>query len=367
MKKLVILLSLFALGYGAWWGFGSKNDEAAKQKSATPVVVISTYREKISDNVEALGNAYSDESVTLSASVSETISNISFTDGQMVKKGDIIATLEQREEQAQFKAARVQLAEHERELARLKSLLENKAASVREYDERQTQMKLTQQQVREMEARLEDRIVRAPFDGVLGVRRVSVGALVRPGDTITTIDNIEKIKLDFNVPATHITSLKSGVVIEARTEALGDKTFMGQIESVDTRIDPVTRTVLVRAIIPNTDHALRPGLLMRVTLMKNARDALVVAEESVTQRQNTHAVWVINPETDTVEQRAITVGIRRPGIVEVTSGLKEGELVVVRGVNRVQEGQKVTVTEVWGKTRKPETVAEKPAPQKEGK
>ena len=122
----------------------------------------------------------------------------------------------------------------------------------------------------------------------------------------------------------------------------------------------------MRAIIPNPEHTLRPGLLMRVTLMKNARDALVVPEESVTQRQNTHAVWVVNPETDTVEQRTITTGIRRPGIVEITSGLKEGELVIVRGVNRVQAGQKVTVTEVWGKTRKPEAVAEKPASKKEG-
>lgn len=366
MKKLVFLLFLFAMGCAAWWFFSGKKSDEAKQKPATPVVVVSTYHEKISDDVEALGNAYSDESVTLSASVSETISSIQFTDGQIVKKGDIIATLEQREEQAQLKAAKLQLAEHERELARLKSLLENKAASAREHDERQTQMKLTQQQVREMEARIEDRIVRAPFDGVLGVRRVSVGALVRPGDSITTIDNIEKIKLDFNVPAVHIAALKPGISIEARTEALGNAVFTGQIESVDTRVDPITRTVLVRAIIPNPEHILRPGLLMRVTLMKNARTALVVPEESITQRQSTHAVWVVNPETDIVEQRSVMIGIRRPGIVEITSGLKEGEWVVVRGVNRVQTGQKVSITEVWGKTRKPETVPEKPASPKEG-
>lgn len=353
MKRLIILaLILAAIGVAAWFWFSPTAPEKGRN-GTVPVSVVKAYREAIYDSVEALGTTYANESITVTATASETISEINFSDGQAVKKGAVIARLEQREEMAQLAAAKAQLEEHKRELERVSMLLQNKAASQRDYDERQTLMKIAQKDIDGIQARIEDRTLRAPFDGTLGIRRLSMGALVQPGDVITTIDDTKTIKLDFTVPSIHLATLKPGVAIEGRAEALGERAFSGQIESVDTRVDPVTRAVLVRAILPNADGAIRPGLLMRVILLKDARNALIVPEESVLQRQDRHFVLIVHPETNKVEERQITIGTRRPGIVEVLSGVKEGELIIVRGVNRVENGGTVTIKETWDKIRPP--------------
>src|SRR5690606_10252078 len=124
------------------------------------------------------------------------------------------------------------------------------------------------------------------------------------------------------------------------------RVFSGRVESVNTRIDPITRAVLVRAILPNRDGMLRPGLLLKVTLIKNERQAVVLPEETLLQRQDDHFAMVVGAD-GVVEQRQVGVGARLPGQVEITSGLDAGERVVVRGINRVQDGQRVRVAEVW--------------------
>lgn len=353
MKKIwLVVFALLAVALG--WMLMPAGPESARGGD-TPVSVVKAYRQEVFDQVEALGTAYANESITVTATASETISEILFTDAQQVSKGDVIARLEQREEQAQLAGAKAQLQEHKRELERIAGLLKGKAASQRDYDERQTQLQITQKEIDGIQARIEDRTLRAPFNGTLGIRRLSVGALVQPGDIITTIDDISTIKLDFSVPALNLAMLKPGVAIEARTEALGDRVFTGVVEQVDTRVDPVTRSILVRAIIPNDEAVLRPGLLMRVTLLKNARTPVVLPEESVLQRQDAHFVLVVHPQTNVVEERRITPGTRRPGILEVKEGVEEGEMIIVRGVNRAVPGKPVIVKDIWDAARAPQT------------
>ncbi len=327
---------------------------AGKQPSKKPVEVYPVVREELFDKVEVLGTAQANESVDLSSTVTETIKSISFTDGEYVLKDNVLAILEQDEEQAQLKAAQAQLEEHQRELDRLQRLFKKKAASKRTVEERQTQVVIAEQMIEEIKARIADRTITAPFDGVLGIRQVSVGALVSTGDVLTTIDDIHRIKLDFYVPSIFLPQLKRGNEVKAKVEALNQRVFEGNIDTINTRIDPVTRSVLVRAVLPNPDLVLKPGLLMKIDLVRNQREALTIPEESVIQRKNRFYALVINDENIVTEQE-IEVGTHYPGKMEVIAGINEGDKVVVRGIHTVRNGEEVEITKEWGKIREPLT------------
>ncbi len=335
---VVLLVALF-------WYFGLGGTENKSQQNGGNVVV-DTYviaESPVYDRVEALGTTYANESIDITANTTETIKNIYFEDGQEVAQGDVIAVLEQDEEQAQLKASQVQLAEHERELERLAGLLANKVISKREYDERKTLLDINKQRIEEIKARIGERTLRAPFDGVLGLRRLSVGALVRPGDIITTLDDIRQIKLDFNVPDIYLNKIHKAMPIQAHSVSLRDRLFEGVISTIDSRVNPITRSVLVRAVIDNEDKIIRPGLLMQVLLLKDQRKAIVAPEEAVFQKKNKHYVMLLEEGSSTVRQQEVHIGIRRPGIVEITQGLEIEDRVVIRGIHKVRDGQAVEV------------------------
>jgi len=359
MKKIIWILVIATLVGGVWYHkFASDagSDPRAKTSGGMvmPVTVGVIKQEELFDNVEALGTAYANESIDITANTTETIAEISFEDGQEIKRGDIIALLDQKQEEAQLKASEIRLSEHIREFSRLENLLKKKAASTREYEERKTLLEVTRQETREIVARMEERTLRAPFDGVLGLRRLSVGALVRPGDIITTLDDISKIKLDFNVPDIYLSSLKRGMEIQARSVSFGDEIFKAVISTIDTRIDPVTRSVLVRAIIDNDDKRIIPGVLMQVTLLKDKRLALVAAEEAVFQKQDRHYVMLVEKSADAekpskVSEREVKIGVRSFGVVEITDGLNIGDVIVTRGIHMIRAGQEVSIknTEIF--------------------
>ena len=352
MKTKLFILVLLLLALGAGFYFVPKymqaraDGDSVAAEPIPPVFVTTAAEGLVYDSVDAIGTAFSNEFVDVSSNVTEVLREIRFQDGQSVKKGDLIVVLEQREQQAQLDASRARMEQDKRELARLEGLLADKAVPRQDYDARLTMLEVTEQEVAEAEARVAYRNIYAPFDGVLGVRLISPGALVQPGDLITTLDDINPIKLDFTVPSTYPSALKPGVEIEAVADALDNRVFRGRIESMNTRIDPVTRSVLVRAILPNDDHVLKPGLLLKVTLIKNERTSLILPEETLLQRQNDHFVLVVGDD-NLVEQRKVQVNARRPGKVEITEGVKAGERVIVRGINRVREGQMVEVAETW--------------------
>jgi membrane fusion protein (multidrug efflux system) len=305
------------------------------------------------DEMEAIGTARANESLNITATVTETIAEIHFVDGQEVEIGDPIVSLALGEEAAQLAAAHARLEEEKRELARLQPLIKSKAVAQRLYDERKTAVVLAERAVQQVKARVNDRAISAPFAGVLGLRYVSVGTLVEPGDLITTLDDIETIKLDFPMPAVFLSSIKVGGTILARTPAYPDKTFKGQVASVDSRIDPDTRSIIVRAILKNEDHELRPGILMYVTLQKNAREALSVPEEALIPVGQKVSAYVVD-EAGKVVVTPIKIGARHNGMVEIVEGLQEGQSVIIRGHQSVRGDQKVNATEIDGLTASPQ-------------
>ena len=342
----LVLLALVAISS---WLFLTKDDQGDRRGRGGNVVSVAS--EPVSmreffDIVEALGTARAEESVVLTSRVSDTVSKVGFTDGQIVKKGDLLIELESTEEEAQYQEATANLREAESQYARIADLVKRGNASTANLDAQKRRVDEARFRMEAAKARLADRRILAPFDGLLGLRQVSEGSFLSSNTTITTIDAIDVIKLDFAVPERFIATLGAGQKVEASVEAYPGRLFKGVVTTVDSRVDPATRTVVVRAEIMNKDRALRPGLLMRVEVISRSWTALAVAEEAVVPTGGKTYVFVV--KEGKAERREIKLGLRRPGYVEVLEGLNEGDRVVVEGAFRL--GRKgVSVREAGGK------------------
>jgi membrane fusion protein (multidrug efflux system) len=309
---------------------------------APEVIVAEVMRERIADRVEALGTTRANESVVLTSRVAETVRRLRFEDGQAVQAGDVLVELTSDEEDAQLEEAKSRVREARRQFRRVRDLAEKNQAAQSQLDERRREVETAEARLDAIEARLADHLITAPFDGVLGLRQVSPGAYVEPGTVITTLSDLSMIKLDFSVPATYLGVLRPGLPIVARSRAYEDRAFEGSVSYVNTEVDPITRSVLVRALLPNPERLLRPGLLMTVVLQKNPREALVIPEAALIPRGRDNDVIVIGAEGQ-VSPRRVRLGLRLPGRVEILEGLSEGERVVTHGGFKLRPGQRVTV------------------------
>ncbi len=218
------------------------------------------------------------------------------------------------------------------------------AASKAALDTQQREVETARARIQAIESRIAQRRVRAPFDGVVGLRNISIGALAQPGTVITTLDDVRVMKLDFSVPARHLQALHPGLPIAADTRAFPERTFSGEVTSIDSRVDPVTRSIAVRALLDNSDGALKPGLLMRVQLRINPRQALVIPEEALLTEADRHHVYVVLEDAGgalTVAKRAVRLGARRRGEAEIIDGLNAGDRLVTEGVQRLRPGAQV--------------------------
>ena len=337
MVALVFLVALFPL---LSWA----QNPTANQKP-TPVIVSTIAETSFVDEVEALGTLRANESVDLTSTVTELVTQVNFQDGQRVKQGDVLIQMNDSEELAELAEENSRLAEAKRQVNRLNSLAATNAATESALDSQRRDVETAKARIQAIQSRVAQRKIVAPFDGVVGLRNISIGALAQPGTRITTIDDDSIMKLDFAIPARFLSVLQPGVAIEARARSYPGEVFNGTIASIDSRIDPVTRSIQVRAIIDNTERRLKPGLLMRVTLQTNPRKTLVVPEEALTAVGDKSYVYVINKtqQQHTAEQRNIEIGTRRAGEAEVLSGLSINEQVVVHGTVRIRPGAAVTI------------------------
>jgi membrane fusion protein (multidrug efflux system) len=297
------------------------------------------------DTLEALGTTRAYESVEITANLTEFVREIRFQDGQEVEAGEILVILEKDEEEAALKSARALLEERRAAYKRARELEQQQAMSTATLQEREALLQQIEGEIEAIEARIRDRVIRAPFDGTLGLRQISPGALVRPGDTVTTIDDLSLIKVDFDAPSVFLSALRPGLQVEGRVDAFPNKVFTGTVATVNSRVDPVTRTVTVRAILPNPEGYLRPGLLMSIQLTKNPRSALLVPEGAVIQRGRTSFVFAVDRSTNppTVVEKEVQLATRIPGKVEVLSGLDSDDEVIVHGLMQVRPGQPVRI------------------------
>ena len=320
----------------------------ASAQPAVPVIVKQAAIDRFVDRVEALGTLRANETVVLTATVTEIVTDVHFEDGQRVSAGSILVEMTDQEERALIEEERSTVAEAQKQYDRLRPLVQRGAASTALLDQRRREYETAKARLRAIESRLQDRLITAPFAGVVGLRNVSVGALIEPGDVITTLDDDSVMKLDFTVPSIHLVSLQAGLPIVATSPAFAGRQFEGIVATINSRIDPVTRAIVVRAILSNPERLLKPGLLMHVTLLKNPRDVVVIPEEALIPSGRENHVLVVDrsAEPTLAQRRQVTTGGRRPGEVEIIEGLKPGEFVVVDGTLRTRPGQPVTVIAV---------------------
>lgn len=316
---------------------GQRGAEPARVRVETVAVA------PLFDVVQALGTAQARESVVITSKITDAIQSIRFESGDRVRRGQILVVLASVEQQADLAEAKAQLEAAKRDAERFVELGERGFAPTSRVEEARAAFERAQARVSALESRIADRTIRAPFSGVMGLRTASPGALARPGEPIATLDDLSAIKLDFDVPESQIPFVKVGAAIEARTAALGDRVFKGNVETLDSRLNANTRTLRARAILANPDGALKPGMLLTVGVRHNPRDAISVPEIALMERSD--GLFVFRVDAQQGRQVAalapVRVGRRVDGRAEVVSGLKAGEIVVVEGVQRVRPGQPV--------------------------
>lgn len=327
-------------------------------QAAVKVFATHAVEKAIYDEVEALGTLRANESINLTSTVTEYITAINFDDNVRVKKNTILVEMEATEEEAELAEEMSLLEESQRQVDRLKPLVDRGAASESAIDEKTREVEAAKARSKAIESRINQRRIIAPFDGVVGLRNISVGALMQPGTLITTLDDDSVMKLDFSVPSVFLSTLKPGVQIRARARAYPERVFEGTIASVDSRVNPVTRSVVARAIIDNSNQTLKPGMLMRVTLRKSPRESIVLPEGALVSQADKIFVYVVKDSDGgrKVERRAVTLGTRRQGEAEIIAGLEIGELVVTDGTMKVRHDSLVEVISIETGT---ETLPEK--------
>jgi len=335
--QLVTTLSLIALLTGC-------DDEPpaggnSGRGGATQVVTQKVELQAMVDEIQALGTAHANESIEIQPRISSLIERVTFEEGQLVHKGDLLVELENSEIVAGLALAKAALSESRSLYSRSKSLADTQAISVSNLEQLLAQVQVDEAQVEAARARLSNTAIRAPFSGRIGLRRVSPGSFVSNSTIITTLDDVSTIKLDFSVPETFLTVLSEGMNIVAHSLVYPDRVFNGSVASIDTRLDPVTRAVQVRAIVPNTDGALKPGMFLSVDLQRERGEQLLVPEQCIVPEGSIQYVYVV--ANGIAEKRVVKLGRRIPGFVVINSGLTAGEAVITEGTHKVRDGSQV--------------------------
>lgn len=297
------------------------------------------------DSIEALGVAKGRESVTITSNTSELVTAVRFRDGQHVTRGQVLVELKAGEEDAGLIEAQARLAQAERDYARWKSLADQGIAAKATAEQYRSALDTARAGVEAARARKLDRVIRAPFSGVVGLTDVAPGALISPGAPIVTLDDLSLVRVDFQVPDRYLPVMSEGSTIAARADAWPTESFRGRIARLDSRIDATTRAITARAEFPNPGARIKPGMLMRVSIAHGARQSLAVPEAAVQFEGDQAYVFVITPRGQgfSARKQAVQTGTTEGGFVEITGGLKVGDRVVADGLNRVQDGQPVKV------------------------
>ena len=319
--------------------------QSLQADTVTKVIVAQVENQIFKNKVEALGTLRANESVQLMSTVTEHVKAIHFDDAQRVKKGTLLLEMKIDEELAALEEQNAILDEAKRQVKRFTPLISKGAVSKTNLDNAKLEVSKANARINAINSHIDERRIVAPFEGLIGLRNISVGAMLGAGTPVATIHDDSIMKLDFSLPSLFLSVLKTGIKIKATTDAFHPKVFYGEISHIDNQVDPITRAIRVRALIENTDHTLKSGLLMQVTLETNVRQALVIPEEAIIPEGDKNFVLAVieNEKMKTVEKRLVDTGVREPGKVEVLSGLLAKDLVVIQGTMKVKPGKPIMI------------------------
>lgn len=353
MKRIAYLALAVALLAAAGFGWRyyaqpkplSAAKPAAGPARALPVKTAQVRADTVIEAVTAVGTLLASESVVIRPEIDGRIAAIHFQEGQLVRKGDRLVSLDASEVDAQLASAVAAANLNRSRLARSEELHAKKFISAQALDEARENLNQTDARVAEIKAKLAKSTIRAPFEGVTGLRQVSPGAYVKAGQDVARLEGIGVLKLDFRVPELYLSKIRVGQPLQVTVDAYPGENFSGTIYAIEPAVDEATRTVLLRARLPNPGVRLKPGMFARVNLeLEKRENALVVPEQAIVPRGGGRFVFRI------VDGKAVStkveLGVRRPGEVEIVSGLAAGQSIVADGQLKLQDGTAVNpVTE----------------------
>ncbi len=342
---LLILAVLLIIGYRAGWFSAEQDTHATPGSNNNQILPVSVYIIKpggLTDHIVASGTVLANEEVILSAEVAGRITSIDFIEGSTVQKGSVLVTINDAELLAQLEKVKYNQKLAEDREQRSKSLLAKEAISQEEYDRALTDLNTVKAEASLLMAQLEKAKISAPFTGTIGLRQVSEGAFVTPGQRIATLTQIQPVKIEFSVPERFAQSVAKGAKVKFTMEGTG-QIFEAEVYAVEPSIDPTTRSMTVRAMYPNRKLELRPGSFARIEFELNHIDnALQVPAQSVIPELGGYKVYMY--KNGMAEAASINVGIRTSEMVQVTEGLNAGDTVITSGILQLRSGLPVTIS-----------------------
>lgn len=353
MKRFLLLLVLVAIGGGGYYAYTMHQKQGAQPaqastapapRSGVPVEVGKVELMTVNEEVEALGTLAADESVVIAPEIAGRVIALGFKEGDRVKKGQDLVKLDTAILDAELKQLQADLGLARDTFERNRSLSQRGVGTQVAFDEATAKLASAEARVQLSQAKLAQSTIRAPFDGVVGLRSVSVGDFVAVGKTLVTLTNIDPIKVDFRVPETFLSRVKVGQSIGVKVDALAGREFEGKIFAIDPVVDINGRAIRLRASVPNADLALKPGLFARIVIQVDQRDnALVVPETAVMPDGVGKMVYIV--ENGKAKRVQVEIGKRLPGKVEIVKGVTPAMQIVTAGQMRLRDGATVSIKE----------------------
>ncbi|HEU4498106.1 MAG TPA: efflux RND transporter periplasmic adaptor subunit [Sphingomicrobium sp.] len=320
---------------------------AQENKDAVPVEAAKVMVAPLSEQVTAIGTILSDEAITVSSEIPGRLQEIHFQEGQPVQKGAPLFTLDDSVYRAQLADAEAKLKLAEQTHKRTSQLFSNKYATAQSADESASNLAVSTAAVELARVQLEKAHIVAPFSGIVGLRRVSVGEYITAGQALVNLEAIDPVKADFRVPEKFLPAIRVGQTIRVRLDAFPDESFDGTVYAIDPRLDVAGRSLVVRAMVPNNEQRLRPGLFARITvLLQLKEDALSVPEQAIVPQGDSQFVFKI--VDGKVQLTKVVTGTRREGRVEIVEGLSAGDQVVTAGQLKIRDGSAVSIANGTG-------------------
>ncbi|MGE4466069.1 efflux RND transporter periplasmic adaptor subunit [Sphaerochaeta sp.] len=338
------LCAAFFLSGGKVFSQGKQEDvQKPKEKKAYVETAQVSFR-STGHAVFSVGNVMSNESVVITSETAGRITGILFAEGQKVKAGQVLVRIDDSTLKAELDSAETDRTLNEAKYKRAEDLVESGAVSRQDRDIAFADWQRSEAQVRLVKAELVKTTIKAPFSGTIGLRQVSTGNYIQAGTQIVNLEDISVVKVQFSVPQTDISKIGISQTFTATTDAYPDRVFSGRIYAIDPKIDQQSRSLTVRGIIKNTGGELRPGMFAQISIETEKREnALFIPESAITQNASGKSVFIYN--NGTASQTKVTTGNRTTGFVEVTAGLKAGDIIITKGQDRIKDGDKVTPAE----------------------
>ncbi|MGE0718850.1 MAG: efflux RND transporter periplasmic adaptor subunit [Alphaproteobacteria bacterium] len=357
MRAILGILVVLAAAAGGGWLYWQKVMVPAQSRAAKagpppnfpmPVEAAPVTIARAERRVSAVGSLRSNESVMVRPEVSGRIVSLGFEEGQKVRRGQTLMQLDTSVEKAELAQAQAQLALSRANAERADELVRRGAGTPRALDEARASLRTNEAAVQLGQARIEKMTVTAPFDGIAGLRKVSVGAFVLAGAEIVNLEQIDPLKVDFRVPEVFLAAVRTGQRISVTVDALAGESFEGEVLAIDPLVDAAGRSIVVRARLANPGDKLRPGIFARVMLTLATREeAVFVPEQSLVPQGDRHFLYKVvdggEGKPKVAKWTEVKLGMRRDAKAEVVEGLAKGDVVVTAGLLKIRDGAPVQV------------------------